>query len=313
MWHYRIAGLRVACQIPLPGLRPSACPGSAADVIIRRAAVPPDLRSATSRGPDWAMAEGGFLLVIAGVSRILISDGCEIAFDLEANADEREAALFLLGSAFGILLQQRGHLVLHASAVAVHGRAVLFCGPSGAGKSTLAAALARADYPFVSDDVCRVAFDREDRPTIESDGRMLKLWADAVEHLALGHAKGEAVHSRFDKYYVPPPLSAEPSALPLAAVYFLRESSRPLERGIDTVNIADAAALLSANAYRPHLVEPMGLVKNYFFDAAKVWRHARFFFLTRPRDFADMPRLVCDLDAHWRALDLLPRPHAGRP
>jgi len=306
MWHYRIAGLGVACEIPLPGMQPSVPIGGAPDVMIRRAAVPPELPTATSCGPDWAMEEGRFLLAIAGVARILISGGRNIAFDIEANAEDRDAAIFLLGTAFGILLQQRGHLVLHASAVAVNGRAILFCGPSGAGKSTLAAALSREACSFVTDDVCHVAFDAEGRPTVAPDGRMLKLWADALDHLQLGHAKGDPVRGRMEKYYVPPPRITEPSGLPLAAVYFLREAHPSLTLGIERVNVAEAAPLLASNAYRPELTKKMGLVQSYFFDAAKVWRHARLFFLTRPLDFALMPQVVRDLDAHWRELGLLP-------
>jgi hypothetical protein len=42
--------------------------------------------------------------------------------------------------------------ILHASAVAVDGRCVVFCGERGAGKSTLAAALVAAGADFVTDD-----------------------------------------------------------------------------------------------------------------------------------------------------------------
>ena len=312
MWHYRIAGLAVACEIPLPGMLPSALTGCAPDVMIRRAAVPPALDTATSCGPDWAMEEGTFLLTIPGVARILITGGSNIAFDIEADSEDREAAIFLLGTAFAILLQQRGHLVLHASAVAVNGQAILFSAGLPARGSQRSRRRCRATpYSFVTDDVCHVAFDAADRPTVAPDGRMLKLWVDALNHLSLGHARGDAVRGGVAKYYVPPPRGTEASALPLAAVYFLRGARPSLTLGIEHVNVAEAAPLLAANAYRPHLTEKMGLVQLYFFDAAKVWRHSRLFYLTRPRDFAAMPQVVRDLDAHWRALGLLPQAHGN--
>ena len=87
------------------------------------------------------------------LQRFLMHAGREIIFEAE-DAAQHEAAIFLLGSAFGILLHQRGHFVLHASAIVVRGQAVLLCGPSGCGKSTLAAALVDRGYSFVNDDVC---------------------------------------------------------------------------------------------------------------------------------------------------------------
>ena len=55
-----------------------------------------------------------------------------------------------------MLLQQRGYLVLHASAVAAGGTAVAFLGHAGWGKSTTAAALYAQGYGLVTDDVLAV-------------------------------------------------------------------------------------------------------------------------------------------------------------
>ena len=58
----------------------------------------------------------------------------------------------LASTVIPLLLAERGDLVFHASAVAVGGRAVLFCAPSGRGKSTLALQAHRLGHGVLSDD-----------------------------------------------------------------------------------------------------------------------------------------------------------------
>src|SRR5262249_61728973 len=57
------------------------------------------------------------------------------------------------GPIFGFLLRLRGVTCLHASAIAVDGRAIALIGPPGAGKSTTAAAFTQQGYPALSEDV----------------------------------------------------------------------------------------------------------------------------------------------------------------
>ena len=124
--------------------------------------------------------------------------------------------LFLIGTVFGILLHQRGEIVLHASAVRVNDKAVLFCGPSGAGKSTLAAALAQRGFPLVTDDLCAITLTAGAAPMVQPDGRHLKLWAQAIEKLDLAERRGAAVRNKLEKFFVEPAAAlAEP--LPLGA------------------------------------------------------------------------------------------------
>lgn len=63
-----------------------------------------------------------------------------------------DASTYLLGPVIGFLLRRRGVTGLHASAVAIDGRAVAMAGPAGAGKSTTAAAFARQGFAVLSDD-----------------------------------------------------------------------------------------------------------------------------------------------------------------
>ncbi len=114
----------------------------------------------------------------------------------ESDATAADIPIFILGTVFGILLHQREQIVLHASAVRVNGKAVLFCGASGAGKSTLAAALAQRGYPLVTDDFCTLTADGQGAPLVHPDGRQLKLWAQAIDRLDLAQQRGERVRAQ---------------------------------------------------------------------------------------------------------------------
>jgi hypothetical protein len=304
MWRYCISGLEVATDIALPGAQAIMSAARAPHVTMRRGSVPESLGMGASRGLDWEMADGSFLWRVPSVGRFLVREGTEIAFAVEDGVDESDVAVYLLGSAFGILLHQRGHLVLHASAVAVNGKAVLFCGPAGSGKSTLAAALVKSGYAFLSDDVCHIAFDGEGAPTVPSDGRLLKLWADAVRQLELEDRRRRPVFKRMDKFYISPPGDSMVTALPLAAIYVLRGAGTARTIDIENLDFAQAAMLLRCNAYRPPLVAEMGLEASYFGDSVAVLRHAGAFYLTRPVEFSAMSQLIQRLEAHWEQVVL---------
>lgn len=301
---YCISGLSVGSEIVLPGLNAAAADRGRPDVTIRRRPVPAALTGAQTLGPTWQIAGNEFLLRIPNVARFLLSAGREIAFEAEAGADAGDIPIFILGTAFGILLHQRGEIVLHASAVRVNGRAILFCGPSGAGKSTLAAALAQRGYPLITDDFCAVTVTQAGTPIVHPDGRQLKLWAQAIDKLDLKQNRGARVRSRLEKFYVDPG-EAHGEALPLGALYALREARPPHAPGIERPNVVDAALLLRRMAYRPKLVSRMGQRVNYFHAATAIADKAGIFYLTRALDFAAMPDVVAGLERHWLDVGLM--------
>jgi hypothetical protein len=298
---YRMSGLLVESDVALP----AALAGDGDDypkVTIARAEVPLNLTTATFQGVNWTANDAELLLRVPGVGRFLIREGREILYHLDFGVKAREAVIFLVGSAFGIALHQRRQFVLHASAVEVNGKAALFCGPSGAGKSTIAAALVKEGCSFVTDDICLMAFDSSQRPYVLPDGRMLKLWEDALNALAMGECKGEAVRQGIRKFYVAAETDAVP--VPAAVIYILRELRAPLTAGIERLGTADAVAQLNSLAYRPALAREMGLQQPYFYAAAKLLRRCWAFRLTRPLDFGVMPEVIGWLADHWRELGL---------
>jgi len=307
LFSYIVSGLGVSSEIALPGLilDESNRPDSA-DIVIRSGTVPLTLEGATASGPTWQLAGDHFLLTVPDILRMLLIGGNTILFETENGVAAEEAAVFVSGTGFGILLHQRGRIVLHASAVRVNDSAVLFCGPSGAGKSTMAAALVDAGYDLVTDDVCGLSIHPDGSPWVEADGRQLKLWQNSIDRLALAERRAAPIRPTIQKYYVEP-RAATASALPLAAIYVLREARPPLAPGIARPNIADAGLMVRNNAYRPAMVRRMAQMDLYFQAAATIAQRAGVYTLTRELNFARFPAVIGWLEAHWRELGLLER------
>jgi hypothetical protein len=301
MRSYRICGLAVSSEIELPGAIAIPAPDSEADITVRSDRVPQALERATTSGPTWDLEGDTVLLRVPGLARFLITGGRNISVELEPGATARDASGFVLGTSFGILLHQRGALVLHGAAVARDGRAIAICGHSGAGKSTLAAALCREGFEFVTDDICVVSTDAEGCPVVLPDGRQLKLWRESIDKLQLGAQQGEAVRERFEKYFIEPPASAA-AAHRLSAIYVLRELHPPLKEGIELLALPDAVRVLDYQAYRPGLRAKLGSRPQMLAQAAATLRYAKLFRFVRPLGFQHMEQTVAALRQHWEAL-----------
>jgi hypothetical protein len=302
---YIVSGLLIESDVVLPGLLAARAAGRP-EISIRSGTVPLILTEVEATGPNWALAGERLLLEVPGIIRMLLTGGREIVYDIAAGTTAEDAAAFLTGTGFGLSLHQRGRVVLHASAVRVGDGAVLFCGPSGAGKSTLAAALAEAGCDLVSDDFCGIEITRGGTAVAHPDGRYLKLWSNAIERLSLAERRTAAVRARLHKYYVEPCASSV-KALPISAIYVLREARPPHRDGIDLAGLSEAAALIRANAYRPLMVDRLGQADLYFRAAVAIVRQAAVCHLTRALRFSEMPAVIDKLEAHWRGLGLTER------
>lgn len=287
-------------MVPLPGLIPDR-ETSDADVTIRSGDVPDALNAPLASGPNWQRGVDKFLLDIPSVGRFLLEGGRSIVF--RPSDPDRDISIYLAGSVFGLLLHQRNQIVLHASAVVVNGKAVLFCGASGAGKSTMAASLVERGYRMVADDQCAISIDESGRPVTSPDGRMLKLWSASIDGLALHDRQGDAVSTRFNKYYVDPGESW-PEPIPIGAVYALVEERLKGQVSIKSVNVVEAVTMMVANAYRPLMVRRMGQRQAYFDASVAVVSNGGVYRLVRPLSFKRIGESVDALVEHWASIGL---------
>jgi hypothetical protein len=293
---YRISGLTIASAFELPGAWP--LDGGTPEAVMRHGIVAAALRDPLVSTRTWDADERHFLLRVAGVGRFLIADGDTVTFEPEPRVPPARAALYLQGTVIGMLLNQRGGVVLHASAAEVAGEAVLFCGASGEGKSTLIATLSLMGYPTISDDVARITFDAAGCPSVGADARRLKLSDEAIDTLSLRGRQRGAVPG-VAKRYVSPPSRSEAKTLPLRAIYMLQSPSDAHNR-IVALDAPRALQQLRRNAHRPGLVRRMGLTPRYFEASARILDHAGLFTLERQRGVSRLRQTGSMLEAHWR-------------
>lgn len=301
MFHYRICGLSVAAELPLPGAIPLDDAPSKADVRLGVRATPRRLESPIGHGPGWEVDATRFLLTLPDSGRFLASGGETIDLDPAAAVDDMMP--FVLGTGFGALLYQRGGMVLHGATVEWNGGCVAVCGFSGTGKSTLAAALCRLGCRLVSDDLAALtAGDCGAGPLVQPDGRRLKLYDTVIKRLGMAAECGPAVRPGLSKHYVSPPAALSASA-PLNAVYVLRDVARGNALSIDPLAPLAAAQALLNQSYRRRLA--LMAARHDSRSAAlrsAVLRHVPVFRLSRPRDLDRLEETATAVLTHWSGL-----------
>jgi hypothetical protein len=274
-------GLTIASDLPLPEL-PAAQAGADSDVSVRLGEISPELPGGqlVDRG---ITARPGALLINFETARFLVTDGREIRVQPGAAAADKEVRAYLLGSAMGALLHQRGLLPLHANAIEIDGKAVAFAGPSGVGKSTLAAWFRGRGRRLLSDDVCAVSFDEHGRPLAWPGIPRIKLWADALD--AFGHNAGdlERVVNWEEKFSLPITTEASLAPLPLSRIYVLEATEAA--PNIKRLGGASAFDALASNVYRSEFAAPLGQSEALFANTLAVLRSTKLFIAERRLGF----------------------------
>lgn len=279
---FRLFGLDLRSEIDLAGLAPPVETGSP-DVEIAFGALPP------SDHTGYRATEDGTLLAVPKVGRYLIREGGQILIDPAPGASERNVRLFLLGSAIGALLHQRGLLPLHANAIDIGGRAVAFSGHSGAGKSTIAAWFHDRGHTILADDVCVIGFDESGRALAYPGIPRLRLWREALEASGRDAESYSRSFDDMDKYDVPTLNETAAEPMPLAAIYLLRKAEESAgDAEIERLKGVEAVDTLMSNTYRGGYLSMIGRTREHLtacirvaravpvFRAQRLWGFDRF-------------------------------------
>ncbi len=293
---YSAFSLIIRSHIPLPEL--PAGHGSE-DVSVRVATID----GAPAPSASWVInARPGDVHGWApGVGAFRVRSGREILIDLIKDADERAVRLAIVGPFLGVILAQRGHLVLHASTVAIGGRAVSFFGQSGQGKSTLTAALTLAGHRLVADDLT-VIDTRHVPPRIRPGFPRIKLWPDSVSALEQDVAALPLIHPERSKRSLQlQEFAREP--VPMVRCYQLQAGR---EISIEPLAGSIGVLALVQSTYQSYWMADAGMTADNLIQCGALARSGVLRVLTRPKHFAELPSLIAAIEADVGAASELP-------
>lgn len=286
MKNYKLYGLIAVSQWSLPECLPASL-DAVPDIIIINGLVP-EMGVDTESNNSWEQSvEGEFWLNVEEVARYWIRHGREIIIEPYPGADDESIRLFLLGSAIGALLFQRGLLLIHGNAIEVNGGCLVCVGDSGAGKSTLAAAFLQHGHRLLADDVVPV-----DELGLATPGfPRIKLWGDAARQLGIETAGLRRIMPDMDKYNVPLGERYCDKPLPVKWVYVLE----PDDGGGFALEPFEGMARfepLHENTYRVHFLEHMALKPQHLQQVARLAGNIRMARIRRPSEGFRLNELV---------------------
>ena len=269
--------------------------------------ITPDLQ-ARRRVRLWQQARGDgrhlwlqFHTRIGRLDFLIGSQAATVAIHWPEDVSFADMQSYFVGPVFACLLRWRGVLCLHASVVAQDGRALILIGNKGIGKSTTAAALVRAGWHLVADDVAALTA-APDSILVQPGYPSLRL-APAASAGLFGRNRGlKRVYGHVDKHYLD--LGRDPSiggfsdrAVPVAGVFFLGSRTAGSAPRLERLAAGDSLIALVRNTIGGYVVFDAEAQACDFAQMAHLARSVPQFRLTCPRDVAALPALA----------DLLPR------
>jgi len=232
------------------------------------------------------------------VGTVLIKDGQEIIVDLIGDIDYKVLRIMLLGAAFGLLLHQRGFIVIHGNSVNINGKGVCFVGNRGFGKSTISAGFHFKGYSLISDDITAIRLNNSSKACLIPGYGRLKLWQDSVEALGLKSQDLSLVHPQYEKreYLIDGSLSTQPVSLD--CIYILDCAE---ELAIESIPPTEALFKVMQNCYCTRFGTEMHKTLSaaeHFHQGSSLLNCSKVFTLKRTNDLTALPQLIELVEQH---------------
>lgn len=275
---YRAFGLRIKSAFPIEELLPADI--DTVDVRIKYGITPEKLAAVSGEGVLFQANRNEFLFRLKTVGAYLVTDGTDIIVQQLNNSSLKDLNLFLLGSAIGAIIHQRGLLPIHGSTVVKNGKAIIISGVSGAGKSSIAATLINRGYELLADDIS-VLESKKNTLLVQPGIPHIKLWQDVIEKMKDNPENYEKVRDQLKKYRKPVLNAFLNTPAPPEKMIILNSKNLP-GFSHEYINGFEKFNAIKNHTYRYRFVESMDRISDHFSMANQLANAVDIIKLNRP-------------------------------
>ena len=215
--------------------------------------------------------------------------------------------LYFLSLLTGFWLESRGTVVLHASAVSVNERAIVFLATNTGGKTSLSTSLMQVGHPLLTDDLLAVSFPND--VAVGHPGfPQMRMWPDLADHFLGGHARLPLVLPETEKRRVP--VAGEglgafcTAAKPVSHMYLptrVDDIEAPIR--IERIPLQQALIELVRESFLGTVLEKAGLHRERFAQLASLVDQVPMARLVYPSGLDRLPEvgeaILADVGAGW--------------
>ncbi len=275
VYRYAAYGVSIRSDAPLPLPLPPLATSGLFEIEVHNNNGPIDPciqgESGFEQNPSTAfdvasLPDGSTYVRMPGVGEISVSpDGRFLACRRYAESTSESFNVYLVTQALSFALVKCGLEPLHATAVAIDGKAALFLGDCGFGKSTLAAAFLQAGYPLLTDDL--LVLHKPHAALLAYPGSpRIKLFPRMARKFLGESVTGVPMNPYTHKMIVPlKEWQVCTDALPIGAVYALAQASevRGAEISLSAMSQRQAFLTLLASTFNRAILEPTRLRRQF--------------------------------------------------
>ncbi|WPC43296.1 hypothetical protein [Clostridium sp. JS66] len=277
---YTVFGLKISSEIPISELLPSE---GDEDIKIILGKVPSKIDHIIIKADDYQMSKTEFLFSVENVGRYYIKDGKLILIEPYEKADSKSINVYLMGTAFGVVLLQRGMVPIHGSSVIINDQCVIFTGDCGAGKSTLCSAFRKNEYEFLSDDISVITLNEEGIPMVQPAFPQQRLCSDSARMMGYDIASLSLASNTDHKYVISDPNNFKSEPMPLVAIFELCPK-QDCTIGIRKLEGTDKLWNIIKNIYYSTILLRLGINVDYFKQCIDIVKIIPFYYIVRPED-----------------------------